>query len=171
MECCSKSDEKIAAGGEGEGVSDDRRGVTWLELDARDLEFVSFSWLFTAAWAVIAAAYHSQATRLIEWTSGTTLLWTKRLSQTFISRKKNSKTCFATVQWIVKRAAMGCFIWIRTRFKKRAGIHIEASNEQLVRLSIESQVGKRWNVWLVNTPWKYYIGSRGKYRVPTKSSC
>ena len=72
MECCSKSDEKIAAGGEGEGVSDDRRGVTWLELDARDLEFVSFSWLFTAAWAVIAAAYHSQATRLIEWT----LLWT-----------------------------------------------------------------------------------------------
>ena len=42
MECCSKSDEKIAAGGEGEGVSDDRRGVTWLELDARDLEFVFF---------------------------------------------------------------------------------------------------------------------------------
>ena len=72
MKCCSKSDEKIAAGGEGDGVSDDRRGVTWLELDARDLEFVSFSWLFTAAWAVIATAYRSQATRLIEWT----LLWT-----------------------------------------------------------------------------------------------
>ena len=96
MECCSKSDEKIAAGGEGEGVSDDRRGVTWLELDARDLEFVSFSWLFTAAWAVIAAAYHSQATRLIE----LTLLWTdqKTVSDIYkLQEKFKNVFCNSTV--------------------------------------------------------------------------